>query len=180
MKRFGYSMLILGFLSGAFATSLDVGEVTWMLFVPAAFIATSGLLIIKRSEKSAAQAAHVLTANRDVLESSLTQIIEQVDTIRTRRADGAISTDDLRGEIDERLRDHFRDFVDVRESLVHLYGVQTYADIMSDFAAGERHMNRVWSASTDGYGDEADRYVDRAAVSFQAALERLRQFTNSG
>lgn len=48
--------------------------------------------------------------------------------------------------------------------MVHLFGLQTYADIMSNFAAGERYINRVWSASADGYDEEADIYLKKAAV----------------
>lgn len=44
---------------------------------------------------------------------------------------------------------------------------------MSDFAAGERYLNRVWSASADGYGQEARCYLQRAAARFHAARERL-------
>ena len=38
--------------------------------------------------------------------------------------------------------------------MIHVFGMQNYADVMSNFAAGERYINRVWSASTDGYVDE--------------------------
>ena len=57
--------------------------------------------------------------------------------------------------------------------MVHLFGLQTYADIMSHFAAGERYINRVWSASADGYDEEADAYLKKAAVQFDEAKQRL-------
>ncbi len=176
MTKPGYGMLIIGFLIGAYATALDVDAVNWKLFIPAVIIAVAGLLAIKRSSRRAAQAEHVLTANRETLASALDRIIAEIDAIAARRRDpDALDTDALRGEIDDRLREDFRRFVEVRESLVHLYGVQAYADIMSDFAAGERRINRVWSASTDGYGDEANLYLDKAASSFRSAQERLQQ-----
>ncbi len=65
-----------------------------------------------------------------------------------------------------------RRFADARESMVHLFGLQTYADIMSDFATGERYINRVWSASADGYDSEADDYLKKAALQFDAAKEK--------
>jgi hypothetical protein len=40
---------------------------------------------------------------------------------------------------------------------------------MSAFAAGERYINRVWSASTDGYVDEVCNYLDRATQQFREA-----------
>ncbi|MGB5626604.1 MAG: hypothetical protein WBM61_12775, partial [Woeseiaceae bacterium] len=51
--------------------------------------------------------------------------------------------------------------------------LQTYADIMSSFAAGERYINRVWSASADGYDEEATAYLKKAAAQFVEAEELL-------
>jgi hypothetical protein len=56
---------------------------------------------------------------------------------------------------------------------VHLFGLQAYADIMSSFAAGERYINRVWSASADGYDVEAAKYLDKAAQQFAGTQEQL-------
>ena len=180
MTKLGYLLLIAGFLGGAYATSLDIDAVSWALFAPAAAVAAAGLLIIKKTERGAAQAEHVLDANRAILESSLAKLINDVEAMSAqRRTEEALSTDALRGEIDARLREDLRQFVEARESLVHLYGIQAYADVMSEFAAGERHINRVWSASTDGYGDEADRYLEQAARRFKSAQERLSAFADA-
>jgi hypothetical protein len=53
--------------------------------------------------------------------------------------------------------------------MIHVFGMQNYADVMSNFAAGERYINRVWSASTDGYVDEVNMYIDRALEQFREA-----------
>ena len=53
--------------------------------------------------------------------------------------------------------------------MMHVFGLQNYADVMSAFAAGERYINRVWSASTDGYIDEVRSYLDRATQQFREA-----------
>ena len=53
--------------------------------------------------------------------------------------------------------------------MVHVFGMQNYADVMSNFAAGERYINRVWSASTDGYVDEVNLYLDKALSQFREA-----------
>lgn len=49
----------------------------------------------------------------------------------------------------------------------YIFGLQNYADVMSAFAAGERYINRVWSASTDGYVDEVCAYLERATQQFR-------------
>jgi len=51
----------------------------------------------------------------------------------------------------------------------HVFGLQSYADVMSAFAAGERYINRVWSASTVGYVDEVRSYLERATQQFREA-----------
>ena len=71
------------------------------------------------------------------------------------------------------IRKACRRFADARESLIHLYSLQVYADIMSDFAAGERYVNRVWSAAADDYDAEAWTYVGKALNRFREATGRL-------
>jgi len=44
---------------------------------------------------------------------------------------------------------------------------------MSAFATGERYINRVWSASTDGYVDEVRSYLERALQQFREARTLL-------
>ena len=54
--------------------------------------------------------------------------------------------------------------------MIQVFGMQKYADVVSAFAAGERYINRVWSASTDGCEEEVHRYLERAANQFREAL----------
>ena len=82
---------------------------------------------------------------------------------------------ELRDRIDTKLRPDLIRFVDARESMVHLFGLQTYADIMSHFAAGERYINRVWSSSADGYDLEAERYLGKAEERFADAQQQLNE-----
>lgn len=170
MKVLGFTLLIVGFLAAAYATALDIRATDWILFTPAALVGLAGVVLVKREASGAAQTVEVLVGNRAVLAASLDNIVRELDAIAK---DTATPAGSLRHEIDRRLRDDLRRFADARESMVHLFGLQAYADIMSDFAAGERYVNRVWSASADGYGEEARRYVKRAATRFHTARERL-------
>ncbi len=164
MLKPGYILLIAGFLAGAYATALDVESVNWAMFLPAAVAAAVGLGILKQSARGAAQAEHVLTANRAILESSLDRVIKQVQAIAGMRRDSTgLSTDELRREIDSRLREDFRRFVEVRESLVHLYGIQAYADVMSEFAAGERAQRRPHREARSA-SPACSKYVRRIAL----------------
>lgn len=173
----GYVLLIAAFLVGAYSTALDTQATNWLMFVPAAVVGIAGVFLIKRHARGAARTETVLTANRMDLTDSLNNIVRELDEIAAARD---VPVGQLREEIDRRLREDLRRFADARESMVHLFGLQVYADIMSDFAAGERYVNRVWSASADGFENEAWRYIRRAAKRFHDARERLESSAREG
>lgn len=171
MKNLGYLLLIAGFLGATYFASLDALIINWTYFVPMIVVGAVGVVMIRRSRHASARADHVLHGNRQVLEESLSRIVENLATLKGRK--DAIPTYEMRFEIDRLFRDDLRLFVDARDSLVHLYGLQAYADVMSAFAAGERYVNRIWSASTDGYKDEVLNYVDKADAQFIQARQKL-------
>ena len=176
-KGLGYFLLAVGFLGGAYATSLDVQEVNWTLFAISALAAVVGLVLFKGQAAAAARSETVLQVNRTELKESIQNIVRDLEELN---GDGQQQGAVLRNTIDLKLRDDLRRFADARESMVHLFGLQTYADIMSSFAAGERYINRVWSASADGYIDEAAAYLKKAGAMFvdaQTQLDRAAQGT---
>ena len=169
MSKIGYFLLVAGFLAGAFATSLDVQRVNWTLFAVAALAAVAGLIMVKRQASADATSETVLEVNRGELTDSIQNIVTDLGKLVAADTSGP----HLRSEIDGKLRDDLRRFADARQSMVHLFGLQTYADIMSSFATGERYVNRVWSASADDYPDEARDYLQRAEKQFDAAKQQL-------
>lgn len=171
MAKIGFGLLAAGFLFGAYSTALDVESTNWAMFVPAALAAIVGVILVKRQASGDATSEHVLTANRVELTESLTNIVRNLEELIGLGEN--VATEKLRDEIDDRLREDLRRFADARESLVHLFSLQTYADIMSEFAAGERYVNRVWSASADGYSNEARTYLQKAVEQFRMAGEQL-------
>lgn len=175
MKKPGFLLLISGFLIAAYATALDTESVDWTIYVVAALVAISGVVLIRRHERGTAKSATVLSANRTELSDSLQKIVSNLEDMTS--GEETIATDLLREAIDTRLRDDLRRFADARESLIHLFGLQTYANLMSNFAAGERYINRVWSASADGYDAEARTYLDKAVTRFRDAQAQLQAAT---
>ena len=176
MKNFGYFLVAAGFLGGAFATSLDVQNVDWILFTGTASAAFIGLLIYKRQLSTLARSEEVLEVNRVELRESIANVVKDLsDIVEGELTQGAV----LRDRIDLKVREDLRRFADARESMVHLFGLQTYADIMSHFAAGERYINRVWSASADGYDGEANTYLQKAAGQFDEARQQLLKAAQS-
>ena len=98
---------------------------------------------------------------------SLDNLVKNLESLNGRK--DKIPTYDMRFEIDKLFRTDLMNFAEARDSMKHLFGIQDFADIMSSFAAGERYINRVWSASTDGYVDEVLMYVEKALLQFQHA-----------
>lgn len=177
MKNIGYLLLAAGFLAGAYATALDVQLVNWTLFAVSALAAIAGLVIFKRQASAHARSDTVLDLNRGELRESIHNIVNDLNDLTNGES---LRGDKLRSRIDLHLREDLRRFADARESMVHLFGLQVYADIMSSFAAGERYINRVWSASADGYPEEASTYLDKAAKQFADAQQQLQQAAQAG
>lgn len=171
MIRFGFILVVAGFLGAAFVASLDPEAVDWTFFVAAIAIGVIGVVIVKRAKKAAAHADHVLEGNRRDLTESLAAIIANLRELNGRKA--TVPVAELRHEIDRLFREDLTRFVDARESMVPLFGLQAYADIQSAFAAGERYVNRVWSASADGYQAEALDYLDKALTQFEEAQAKF-------
>jgi len=88
---------------------------------------------------------------------------------------GELPVYEARFAIDRLFREDLNNFADIRETMIHVFGMQKYADVMSAFAAGERYINRVWSASTDGYEDEVHLYLEKARLQFAEASGLFRK-----
>ena len=170
MKKLAFLLLIAGFLFGAYATALDVENVDWTIFAIAAVAAIAGVLIAKRADNAMARSESVLESNRNELNESIGNIVNDLGALTSGETPQG---KELRATIDSRLRPDLRRFAEARESMVHLYGLQTYADIMSEFATGERYINRVWTSSADGYDAEAHKYLHRAEQQFKDAQKQL-------
>ena len=172
MKGPGYVLLSGGFIMAAYATALDVENVRWPFFAVATLAAIAGVFLIKRHARSLAQSDEVLETNRAELRESIENVVNDLRDIVN---SGSLSGAALRDRIDTKLRPYLTRFAEARGSMVHLFGLQTYADIMSHFAAGERYINRVWSSSADGYDAEAARYLGRAEEQFADAQRQLNE-----
>jgi hypothetical protein len=111
------------------------------------------------------------------VEKSLNNIVQNITRLNKEKF--SINTYDMRHRIDELFIDDLNNFVEARQSIVHAHGLNTYAEVMSNFAAGERYLNRVWSASADGYVDEVNTYLEKAQNQFIQALHIILQHMKS-
>ena len=167
MKKISLLILFASFLAGAFLTSLDPREMNWAWYVPVLALGLAALFMHRKAVNSETRSGDRLAGNMDVLQTALARILENLEQLNARGDD--LPVYEARFEIDRLFREDLNDFAEARESMIHVFGMQDYADVMSNFAAGERYINRVWSASTDGYIDEVRSYIDKATRQFQEA-----------
>lgn len=173
MKTLGLIMVIASFLTGAFLSVLDPRQVEWGYMIPVLLLGAVGLGIYRKVQREESRAGDRLAGNIDVLGKSLNNILTNLNAL-DERGDG-LPVYEARFEIDRLFRDDLNNFAEARESMIHIFGMQNYADVMSNFAAGERYINRVWSASTDGYVDEVRMYLARARNQFAEGHQHFNE-----
>ena len=171
MKTLGYIMITLGFLAGALLSVLDKSDVQWGHFIAALAAGAAGICIVQAARRHRAKAEGKLAANIQSIETALARIVENISQLNKEKL--SLDPYDVRHSIDQLFREDLETFVEARESIAQVHGLHAYADIMSYFAAGERYLNRVWSASADGYIDEVNTYLDKAQSQFADTLQEL-------
>lgn len=169
MKNLGFLLLAAGFLGGSYFAVLDAESVPWGTFLAMFALGVLGVALIRTASHQESRNVEVVSANISAIGTSLGRIVEKARAFE--RDKESIDVYELRHHIDREFPEDLDTFVQARESIAHSYGLQSYADVMNPFAAGERYLNRVWSTSTDGYIDEAQKYVTKAREQFEEALE---------
>ncbi len=165
--KVAYALIAVGFLGGAFVAVLDVLTVNWLAFAIPIAIGGTGVAMLRSSRAAAAGASHRVRADLETLRRSLETICTRLDALEAGKHE--LPPYQARFEIDRLFRRDLSAFAEARESMIQRYGLRQYAAVMSAFAAGERYLNRVWSASTDGYVDEVREYLTRAQRQFREA-----------
>ncbi|UCD37861.1 MAG: hypothetical protein JSW54_13740, partial [Fidelibacterota bacterium] len=154
-------------------TVLHPTEVNWYYFIIGMAVGITGVAIVRITTSRAAREDGTLAGNIIDIQESLASIVEKVTRLNQEKE--SINPYDLRHKIDELFPDDLARFVEAREAIGHVYSLQAYADVMSIFAAGERYLNRVWSASADGYIHECHTYLGKAEEQFSTALGKLNE-----
>ena len=88
-------------------------------------------------------------------------------------AEVAETVGQIRERIEQQAHGPIEKFIDARKTMIHIYDLQFYANVMTEFCAGERYLNRCWSACVDGYQDEVHAYLTRVKEQFNLAHQRL-------
>lgn len=75
--------------------------------------------------------------------------------------------------LDEVQRQHALTIVEAKPALIAALGMGGFAEFMDHFSAGERNLNRAWSAAADDHAPEAERSLAAAHEPLDKAAERL-------
>lgn len=81
----------------------------------------------------------------------------------------------VKGEIEELQLEKVEQLVEARMRLQLRYGVGGFAQVFGPFSAGERNLNRAWSAVVDHHWPEASDAIKLAGIYFKEAHEELNK-----
>jgi uncharacterized membrane-anchored protein YhcB (DUF1043 family) len=171
MKYLGYILMSLGFIISSLIAVMQVELVNWNYFIPAMIIGIIGVVIIRISIKKHEKGEDKVGLDMANIKKSLSNIVGNMKQFNEEKTN--INVYDIHGKLDEIFLEDIESFLKARESIIHQYGMQDYADLMNHFAAGERYLNRSWSASADGYIDESYLCVEKAFEQFTIAQEHF-------
>ena len=177
MKILGYLLITISFLTASYYSVIDVEVVPWARVITALVLGLIGVVAVQISSRGHRRSADKVRSNMAKLEESLTAIVANAEKLDAEKE--SIDPYEIRHRIDETFMEDLDTFVENRETIGDVYGLQAYADVMTHFATGERYLNRCWSASTDGYIDVIHKYLSRATSQFEQALELLQSHTST-
>ncbi len=174
----GHVLLWIGFLDGALVTvrSTEVpgdpwATIAWFEYAVALAVALAGVMILRTTKRSLRAGNGKHAGNVAEMKAALERLRDWLGTWQTDA--GRMPVHEVHRAIDEHLTDDFALFADLRESLIDAFGLSGFAAVMTEFALAERTVNRIWSASADGYIDEVDACLPRAVAHLDHAIQRL-------
>lgn len=147
----------------------------WLFGVGAVILLTGSLMVRTANRKALEAASRTGAVDGVPPEESLDAALDKLRKLRD-ALQGLPETARLPlivarlGELQET---HLAAFVGARDLLISRLGMGGYARLMDRFAAGERQVNRAWSAAVDGVEDEARDCIGDAEQLLSEARDRL-------
>lgn len=107
------------------------------------------------------------------LRAAAASITSQIDSLDAGLEE--LPAEALHARLDQLSTEALASLAENRQALADAFGAEAYAAVMTAFASGERAVNRAWSASADGYRDEAVASVRRAVPELRHACQQIQQ-----
>jgi hypothetical protein len=178
LRLTGLLLLWAGFLSGALATVFNKevegdkwATINWVWYSASLVVGIGGVVLLQATKKATVGLAGASTSS-DQLVRHLGNLVKRIGQLKLEHSKQAPR--ETVAFIESELRDDLREFADGRHSITREHGLNVFAEVMTQFASGERSINRAWSASADGYVDEAARYIDLALDQLTGARKSLQ------
>lgn len=142
------------------------------------FIGGLGIMVVGVALMRGARTAAALAATQAKVDGDELTPVEELESLVTRvralaAASAGLSRDDLLAGCDDLLTGPVFAFGAAADQLRAALGGRAYARVMSSFSTGERRLSRAWSASADGYREEAVASLSECVEPFEAALDAL-------
>jgi len=165
--KIGQYCLYIGTIGGAISGARIPPN--WTVFTLFFIVLVVGIVLKKVGKKGVSvEAKHSVVK---VVEESLRAIVTKIENLNKDKSN--LTNESLHEKINEIVTNEVFNFSENRHSITETYGINGYNKVMGAFAIGERYINRVWSATTDGYLEEALIYLDRAVPEFKEAQRVL-------
>lgn len=180
LRWVGIALLWIGFFAGSFFAVCQTEikgnawmTIPWLYYGLSAVVCGVGIVLIRSQEKAEAGQSEETENKMGLLWERLNQLSDEVGSLK--KSAPKANPHEISDTIEQRCNPLYNDFADHREGLTRRFGLDEFADIMTAFASAERYTNRAWSASADGYRDEAVASLETAHSFLDQAIERFKQ-----
>lgn len=143
--------------------------VPWAWYIVSMLIGVVGVVLLRSTSKSAEQETGRVDDEYSTIKSTLESLNYNVSALKKNLE--KMKPAEVVHYIDDNCAETFSDFADARNALIQRFGLQAYAEVMTQFASAERFVNRSWSAAADGYMSEVADCVARAEAHLKKADE---------
>ena len=177
MKKIISWTLLLSGMSGAALAAARLGEeatVTDLLTnVPfwLGMLAILGAIILNQKGRGPKSTQ---SHNDENVSKQISLIIEEI-LMRLKKIDCSIPSGECVSQLAMVQESLVFSVTNAKDRLIANRGFSFYAHFMSDFAVAERFLARAWSASVDGYPEEALTYLEKARDYFDHSKKTIEE-----
>jgi len=173
-RALGHGLMWVGVLAASFVSVREAESIAWPWFAGSLVIGLVGVILLRMSSRAAAGQQHRIAEEVATMRAALATALAGLAPLRA--AGEAVEVYRVKDLLDRDVQLELLRFADARESMIPAFGMMAYAEVMSRFAAGERILNRAWSASADGYLDEVVVCLARGEEELRAAQALFIRF----
>jgi hypothetical protein len=148
--------------------------VPWLWYGLSMAVGLVGVVLLRSSASAAESNEGRIAEDYDTVTKSLAMLNERVGSLG--QDFDSQTPKSVVDYIDGQLIEPFADFAESRNAMVQRFGMQPYAEVMTQFASAERFVNRAWSASADGYMNEARDCIARSTAHLQEAQNLVTKY----